>query len=187
VTRLAALAALVVALAAAAIGSAAAPAKLFPLADGNFWTLRERGSGVPSTTTVQERGGAFLLRGFPGAGTLRVRVAGLGVEAWDPGDHRWEPFLRLGARAGTRYVVDLSNKLFWRAIEVRIASRRAVVRGYRGRVLRGCTLLTFSYRQPIADAGLEELAFAPGIGLVKASEQSIEGPRVSTLASFRVE
>jgi hypothetical protein len=157
---------------------------LFPLADGNRWTLRDLKSGTASTITARRSGAVFILRAFPGAGTVRVRGQGEGVEAWDAVDRRWEPFLRLGAPAGTRYLVDLRGTTFWEDVDVTVASRRAVVRDARGRALRGCVRLTFSYRVGIADAGLEVLAFAPGVGPVFASEQSIEGPRESTLASF---
>jgi hypothetical protein len=37
----------------------------------------------------------------------------------------------------------------------------------------------------MADAGLVEMAFAPRIGLVRFSEQTIAGPRVRALAAFR--
>ena len=186
VRRLAPFVALGVALAAVAGASAARQASLFPLADGNRWTLRDLDSGAATTISLRRGASGLVLRGFPGADALRVRRAGRAVQAWDPEDRRWEPFLRFGAPAGTRYLVDLGGTSLWRSVEVVVASKRAVVRDFRGRVLRRCTRLAFLYRIPIADAGLLELSFAPGIGPVRFSEETIAGPRESALAAFRV-
>jgi hypothetical protein len=173
---------------ATGVSSAATPppASLFPFADGNRWTLRERTSGAPMTISMRGRPGAFVLHRFPGLEAVRVRRVRGSVEAWDSADRRWEPFLRLSASVGTRYRVDLAGSVLWESVDVAVASKRALVRDYRGRVLRRCTRLTFRYRSPIADAGLEQLSFAPGIGPVSVSETTIAGTRERVLASFRV-
>jgi hypothetical protein len=161
------------------------PPLLLPLADGNHWRLRDVVGGTTATVAVARGQSGLLLQGLPGAGDLRVRAAGRAVEAWDPSNARWEPFLRLGAAAGTTYLVDLGRTALWRSLIVRVASRQAIVHDARGKTLRGCVRLTFAARKPIADAGLEELVFAPGIGLVRTSEQTIAGTRVRVLASYR--
>jgi hypothetical protein len=159
--------------------------RLLPLAAGNRWVLRDE-QGSAGTISVVRTSSGLLLRGLPGAGELRVRAAGRAVEAWDPDSARWEPFLRLGAPVGTRYTVDLAGTALWRSLVVTVASRSAVVHDARGKTLRDCLRLTFGSRKPIADAGLEELVFAPGLGFARTSEQTIAGTRVRVLAAVRI-
>ena len=166
--------------------AAASAPSFFPLADGNRWTLRGTGAGETNVSVDSNRAPGFVLRGFPGTGQLRVRAVGSTVEAWDAGSNRWEPFLRLGARAGTKYGVNLSGAPLWRSVVVTVASRQAVVHDARGKTLRGCVKLTLSHPKGVADAGIEELTFAPGIGLVRVSEITIAGVRERVLASFKL-
>jgi hypothetical protein len=158
----------------------------FPLADGNRWVLRNTASGAVRTMSLSRKPSGLVLRGLPGAADLRVRRVGKATEAWDRTSGRWEPLLRLGAPVGTRYVVDIGDSTLWRSVQVKVASRQAVVHDARGKTLRGCVRLAFHARKPVADAGLEELTFAPGIGPVAVTEITIAGPRRSTLASFRL-
>ena len=158
----------------------------FPFADGNRWVLRNTDTGTARTISLSRKQSGLVLRGLPGAADLRVRRVSKTIEAWDPASRRWEPLLRLGAPAGTRYVVDIGDSSLWRSLQVTVASRQAVVHDARGKTLRGCVRLTFRARKPIADAGLEELTFAPGIGPVAVTEITIAGSRRSTLASYRL-
>ena len=171
------------ALAVAGGASAGGEPDYMPLADGNTWYLAELDGGAPLRVTAVKRSQAFVLRNFPGAGDLRVRARGSAVEAWDESADRWEPFLRLGARTGTRYVVDLAGTA-WRRVTVTVASRRAVVEDAEGRRRGNCVRLTFRYAKPTPDAGLEELAFAPRIGLARIVEQTIAGTRTRVLVQF---
>jgi hypothetical protein len=158
---------------------------LLPLSAGNRWVLRDPDRGGTKTLSVVRGASGLVLRGLPGAGELRVRTVGRAVEAWDTTSRRWEPILRLGAPAGTTYLVDLPAT-GWRALTVTVASRRAEVEDARGKVLRNCVRLTFSTRKPVADAGLQELAFAPGVGFALTQEQTIAGPRIHLLAAYRL-
>jgi hypothetical protein len=115
-----------------------------------------------------------------------VRRAGRNVQAWDGTQRRWESLLRFDAPVGARYLVALRGVLLWESVEVTVASKRVAVRDYRGKVRRGCTRFTFHYRQPIADTGLEYLAFCPGVGPVRFSETTIAGPRTYALAGFKI-
>jgi hypothetical protein len=178
--------AIAVALLGCGAAAAGAHPSLFPLGDGNRWTLHDLQFGSETTIEVRGRASGLLLRGWPGASELRVRSAGRTVEAWDPSDQRWEPLLRLGAPRGTRYLVALGGIALWRSVEVEIASREAVVRDLRERTFRGCTRLTFRQRKPVVDAGLLELVVAPGVGPVRISVQTIAGPRQSLLAAHRI-
>jgi hypothetical protein len=159
---------------------------LLPLADGNSWVLRDVERGSAATISVAREESGLVLRGLPGAGELRVRAAGGSIEAWDPAAARWEPFLRLGAPAGTRYKVALTGAPLWRSLTVTVASRSAVVRDARGKTLRNCVRLTFAAGKPVADAGLEELVFAPNVGFARISEQTIAGTRVRVLAGLQL-
>ena len=168
------------------VTAATEPPSLLPLAGGNRWVLRDELGGGTQAITVTRGASGLVLHGVPGAGDLRVRAAGRAVVAWDPADQRWEPLFRLGAVAGTTYSVDLAGLPLWRFLAVTVESRRTVVSDARGKTLRNCVRLVFSARKPIADAGLEELVFAPGVGFVRTSEQTIAGPRVRVLASLRL-
>jgi hypothetical protein len=182
-TRNAIVSAAAVTLVLAATAAAAPTPSLFPLADGNRWTLRDSDRGATSTISVRRLGPAYLLRGFPGAGDLRVRADGQSVQAWDATQRRWEPFLPLGARAGTTQPVDLGATALWRNVLVTVASRNATIADDDGSELRGCTLLTLRSKGKLVDAGLEEIAFAPRVGPVRIVEQTIAGPRVKTLVA----
>ena len=175
----------VLGLLAVGVAGAASTVSHFPLSAGNTWYLVDAKNASASTVSVRTRsaGGVFL-RGFPGTGDLRVRRAGAGVEAWDAADSRWEPFLRLGATAGTRYRVDLPRTGLWRNLLVLVASRQLEVEDARGRRFGDCVRLIFRNPKGLADAGLEELVFAPGIGLVRVKETTIAGTRTRLLDTF---
>ena len=164
----------------------ATPPPLLPLAEGNRWVLRDTRGPSTATIAVVRRASGLVLRGLPGAGDLRVRARGRAVEAWDSGSGRWEPFLRLGAPAGTRYAVALSDAPLWRSLTVTVASRTAVVRDGRGRTLRNCVRLELVARKPVADAAIEELVLAPRVGFVRIAEQTIAGTRVRVLSGIRL-
>jgi hypothetical protein len=166
--------------------SAARAPRLFPLADGNRWALASVHSGTPREISLAREAGYLVLRGLPGARELRVRRVGQAVQAWDRREHRWEAFLRLGAAVGTTYAVDLSGMALWNQVQVTVTSRRAVVRDLADRVWRRCTRLAFRYRGALADAGLEELSFARGVGPVHFTETTIAGPRASALSWYRL-
>ena len=175
-----------VVLASAAPGGAAgdAAAPYFPVAPGNRWVLRDSATGVSSSISVRGDMGRLVLRGFPGAGDLRVRQVGQAIQAWDASDVRWEAFLRLGLPAGAKYLVDLQGTGLWRGTTVTISSRHDTVDDYRGASRRNCVTLTFAYRKPIADAGLEAMSFAPAVGPVLVREQTIAGTRERLLDRY---
>jgi hypothetical protein len=157
---------------------------LLPLEVGKTWQLYDERTGVRRASVAvvrQAEPTGVVLRGFPGLPEARVRRNGAAVEAWDPARSGWEPFLRLGAPAGTSYRVDLSQTLLWRNVVVTVAARDATVADAEGRQVRDAVRLTFRYRGTLADAGLEELVFAPGVGLARVVEMTIAGPRVSVL------
>jgi hypothetical protein len=167
-------------------GSAGPPRSMFPLADDNRWTFRSMSVGGARTMSLEQQRGGLVLNGFPGAGPLRVRARGRAVEAWDTADRRWEALLRFGGATGSAYRVSLEDLALWRGVVVTVASKRATVRGSDGRAYRACTRFTLRPPAKVADAGVLELAFAPGIGPVRFVEQTIAGPRAWALASSRL-
>lgn len=173
------------ALLAAATLLASAAGSPFPLAGGNHWTLRDAQTSARADVAVERRASGLVLTGFPGAGDLRVRARGGAVQAWDPVQRRWEPFLRLGASAGTRYAVRLGRTALWRNVVVTVASRNAVAPDAADRIHRGCIRLAVRSKAPIADAGVEELVFAPRVGPVRVTETTIAGPRTLLLSGYR--
>ena len=137
--------------------------------------------------SVRRVAGALVLRGFPGTSALRVRRVGQSVQAWDSRDRRWEPFLRLGAPRGTRYRVDLAGTALWRRMVVTVEAKRAVIQDSWDRTGGTARRLAFESRLPIADlAGLESVAFAPGVGPVWFEELTIAEARASSLSGYRV-
>jgi hypothetical protein len=161
--------------------------QFFPLAGGNEWTFENRRYGGSDTLSVSRAGaGVFRLTGFPGAPSLRVRWSGQTLHAWDGRERRWEPFLRLGARAGTSYAVDLSQP-FWDGVRITVVSRRAsFVNPVLGRRHAGLVRLAVSPSPDLSDAGVTGLWFAPRIGPVRWVEQSIAGPVEHFLSRARV-
>jgi hypothetical protein len=164
--------------------NAATQPSFFPLEVGTSWQLYDERTGRRLSAVAVAREAepsGVVLRGFPGLGEARVRSAGEAVEIWDPGTRRWKQFLRLGAPAGTSWAVNLPQTILWRNVVVTVASRSAVVGDEDGRTVRGAVRLTLRNRGKLADAGLEELVFAPGIGLARVVETTIAGPRTAVL------
>jgi hypothetical protein len=159
----------------------------FPLRLDNTWTYEDLDYGGESTLDVARgRTGTFVLEGFPGANDLRVRWSGTTLQAWDAGDRRWEPLLRLGARGGTTYEVELPQPL-WNGVRVTVATKRGAVRNaVLRRTFPGVVKLRIQPDPDLADAGLTELDFAPRVGLVRWVEESIAGPVVHVLSGGRV-
>lgn len=159
----------------------------FPLAQGNRWTFDDSRTGAGSTMrATRVRPGVFRLDGFPGASALRVRWAGGVLQAWDAGQRRWEGFLRLAARKGTTYRVDLPHPL-WRDVRVTVSSRSAVVRVEPlKRSFSKAVRLTLEPSPGLSDAGITGMVFAPGVGLVRWEELTFTGPVAHALSSARV-
>jgi hypothetical protein len=171
--------ALAAALAPGSVATAGEPLP-FPLGARASWTLTdEHGSQLKIRST--RSGSTYVLHGFPGLASVRVRANGREVQAWDARVSTWRPFLRLSAAAGARYRVDLPSSALWRAIVVTVASREPCLVG--SRPVRSCVTLELQALKPIADAGVERLVFAPGIGPVEVVVQTIAGPRSYALGT----
>jgi hypothetical protein len=174
---------IVSALAGVAVSSAAEQ-RLFPLAAGNRWVLKDEKSPHRTTMSIAESASGLVLRGLPLArGELRVRDTGRSVQVWDTADRRWEVLFDFGAPAGSMYVVDLAATE-WRRVRATVASRSVSARDYQGEIHRRCTRITFRFR--LADAGVEEMVFAPETGPVRITETWIGGLWKQLLSSHRL-
>lgn len=155
---------------------------LFPLTPGHRWTFRDVDSGAKNEVTV---GARRVLTGFPGAGTVRVRMSGKTVQAWDTHDRRWEAWFRFGLPARSRYKVELAQTFFWQGVEVTVDSKTASARDYRGKRYANCTRFVFRQLNGLVDAGVSGIVFCPGVGPVRYAEDTIAGPRKYALASLK--
>jgi hypothetical protein len=171
----------VIALGVAGSASAEPRPSPFPLAAGNHWTLRDVETNAARTISVSKQDQALVVSGLPGAPAIRVRWAGDTLQAWDSAGDRWEALFRFGEPAGTTYSVRLGNTLLWRNVAVTVASKRARLADAQGR-MRMCTRFTVTSKQKVADAGIESVAFAPGVGPMQIVEQTIAGTRELSLA-----
>jgi hypothetical protein len=81
--------------------------------------------------------------------------------------------------------VNLGRTLLWRNVVVTLNAKRAAVDDFDGRS-RKCQTFTFGYKRGLADAGLESISFAPGIGPVRIADQTIAGTRELALDAYRV-
>jgi hypothetical protein len=187
VARLAVAVAVVLALVPSAVGAPVPGRAFFPLRAGNAWTFENaRYGGADTLSVASARSGRFRLSGFPGAPNLLVRWSGPTLQAWDAGDRRWEALLRLGARAGMAYPVDLPQPL-WDGVTVTVASRLATVfNPVQRRSYSGVRRLAVRPNPELADAGLTGLWFAPRVGPIRWVEESIAGPVRHELTSARL-
>lgn len=162
----------------ACASAAGGDSKPFPLDPGARWVLTDEGGNELVIRVTRSRSG-FLLRGFPGLPPTRVRTRGENVQAWDASAARWKQFLRLGAAVGTRYTVQLGSVPLWRSVGVTLVSRTETCPDTegRGRERRTCVVLELQPPKGVADAGVERLVFAPGVGPVEVVLQTIAGPR----------
>jgi hypothetical protein len=170
------------------VGSAAAchGKDLFPLAAGNTWRFESESSRTTRNMSIVRQAGGLVLQGFPGSPALRVRTRGARIDAWDTAAQRWRPFLRLGLPKGSAYRVDLGANPMWRGVRVAVKAKGAKVNDPSDRSYEGCTTLSFRPGRGVADAGLLEMSFCPGIGPVVFSEQTLAGPRAWALSTHRV-
>lgn len=165
------------------------PPPPLPLAVGNQWVYVERGraAGEPRTVEVVTAsqvgaGVYFQLSGFAG-GAAWVRYTATGdLVQWDPAENREKLW----------YAFSAPESVSWRPqLPVPCLDRASIrTRSVEVRVPAGVfsPSLTVEY-QPgsCADAGFLEEAFAPGVGLLRRSEQTIAGPRTLELVFARVD
>ena len=164
-------------------------ANYFPLAVGNSWTYAVEGrfaSGdvaVQVTEAVEVEGRQyFVLEGYtPQPALVRLTSQGRLVELRRASgtEHLWYDFT---AVEGTIWTSELPHPCLG---EAKLASRRSEVETPRGSTNNG---LVIRYGPTnCADAGIQEEAFAPGIGLVRRTELTIAGPRSLVLTEARID
>lgn len=159
----------------------------FPLQVGNQWNYSKQGIGDAQTWQVAvvegTAGAGSELQGYFGAShTVCAGTSGVIHEVTaDAGDAMW---YNLGATVGSTWHIHLDqagdNPDCVDGSQATIGSRTDhvdVPAGSFDNVIR------IDYRSPCSDAGIVAEWFAPGVGLVKRTEQSFAGPVVSELQS----
>ena len=160
----------------------------FPLAVGNSWSYAVEGRFASGTVAVQVTEAAevegrqyFVLEGYtPQPALVRLTSQGRLVELRRASgtEHLWYDF---AAAEGTIWTSELPHRCLG---EAKLASRRSEVEPPTGPINNG---LVIGYGPTnCADAGIQEEAFAPGIGLVRRTELTIAGPRLLVLTMMIV-
>ncbi len=176
-----------VAVAVAFSGPAEGGHAYFPTEVGMTWTYGGSPLEVARTVRILETTtvGAdtiFLWDGFQGRRAVRVQDDGKVLEYRD---EAWRMLFDLGAEVGTTWTLEgspASGDLMDGTV-VTVQSRSAEVRVPYG-ALAPCVHLSLNPSPQLADAGVVDAWFAPGVGLVKWVEQSIVGPQTFELAAL---
>ncbi len=163
------------------------PRDYFPLALGNRWVYAQRGFAGGGQRTVevtladQFQGVTYFeLTGFASAQVWVRRNAAGELVQWDPaGDKLWYAF---AAPERFSWRPELPEPCTARA---ELVSRSEEVQAPAGRF---APVLVIRYDNGgCADAGLLEEVFAPGVGLIRRTEQTIGGPRIYELAFAQID
>lgn len=167
--------ALALVLAFVGVASAQQYQNYLPLKQGNAWTYQNQKWGNEVVQKVaSEYYGMYYVEGFLGEGKWLAYV-GNTLYAWNDAAQQWGVLFRFGAPTGTTYPIDQGG--LFSNVSVRVDSRTAV---FQDTVMQqnfyNCIRFTFKYATPIFDAGIGSMTFAPGVGLVETTSQSIAGP-----------
>ncbi|MBI2900820.1 MAG: hypothetical protein HYY17_11605 [Planctomycetes bacterium] len=148
--------------------------KYEPLKEGNAWTYQNQKWGVDATMKVAwSYYGMHYVEGFFGDGQW-LAWSGNTLYCWNATAYEWQPLFRFGAPTGTKYTVNFD---FLENVTVVVETKSAI---FEDTVIHqkfyNCVRFGFQYNTPIFDAGLMSMTFAPNVGLVETSSQSIAGP-----------
>jgi hypothetical protein len=169
----------------------AAPAEesrvYFPAKPGLVWTYAGRPVETARVVRIVEveladSTSEMVWEGLAGRRTIQYRTAG---QVWEVRNGQERLLLDLQAPEGSVWTIPpledaddlLDGTLFT------VTDRSAAVRVPYG-VLEDCVYLRMRPSPALADAGVTEAWFAPGLGLVKWTETTIVGPQTYELLSF---
>lgn len=179
--------------AAAQAQSAPAGADYFPLEVGNKWTYAltqggaSRGSVDVDVASSSSAHGQtyFALENYFGTGaTSNVRETGIASVVESDGRASETLWYLMNARVGRRWqFVSASAPGCTNHELARVMSRTDAVDVPAGH-FTGCVRLAFT--GSCRDAGVAEEVFAPGVGLIRRTEDSIAGPIVWELVSAAI-
>jgi hypothetical protein len=166
-------------------------ADLFPLAEGNRWTYARTGPAAGSRFDVKVSGTvphaaapggvAFALEGYFGTGATSLVYQSRARLVLEAGRQRDTLWYRIGALPGTRWrFLSTTAPTCSDDLPAILVSRRESVDVPAGR-FGGCVRIV--YRPACSDAGSLEEIFAPGVGLVRRTEESFAGPVTHELVS----
>ncbi len=160
----------------------------FPLRVGNYWVYQ--GPYLPTrTVTVTEQISGpddlsyFAVDNFLDQHTRYLRSDRTGrVQEIDPEAGATALLYLLGAAVGTEWTYDPVEygRLLCLPTKARVLSRTETVRVPAGEFH---DVVQIGFASVCADGGLSSEWFAPGVGLIKRTVQSIEGPRSEELVA----
>ncbi|MBI4614604.1 MAG: hypothetical protein HY720_13420 [Planctomycetes bacterium] len=178
-------AALAVALAVGLGGSAwaATAQELWPAQAGNTWTYEVSGQIGNGTTheakVVATSGGWSKIEGFEGTHWWYMSGQSGRVWVWNESAGNYSLVFDLGLAKGAKFTMNFPGATCLDKTTWTVAEKNATLDTEVG-TFTGCVVLAL-VQSPCADAGLGEVAFAPGVGIVRTSSQSIAGPKTSNV------
>ncbi|HEU5181376.1 MAG TPA: hypothetical protein VFW45_11330 [Candidatus Polarisedimenticolia bacterium] len=162
----------------------ASASSYFPLRVGNYWIYQG-----PTTVTVTEQVAGpdglsyFAVNNFLDQHTRYLRVDRAGrVYELDRESGATSVLYLLGAPVGTEWTYQPVEygRQFCLPTTARLLSRTETVHGPAGEFH---DVVQIGFASVCADGGLSVEYFAPGVGLIKRTMQSIEGPRSAELVA----
>lgn len=174
---------------AATPASAQTAQDLFPNQDGNAWTYEVRGqigNGSTRQVSVTARSGGWAqVTGLEGDHWLWMSAQSGRVWAWDASSGTYGLLFDLAAARGTQFSMQIPAAPCLNRSRWEVSKTAATVDTPVGR-FTDCVVI--DNVQPVcADAGIESMTFAPGVGLVAFAWTTIAGPHTAVLAHAMVD
>lgn len=165
-----------VVLLSASTAAAQSARELFPNHQGNEWTYTGGLSGHQTRTVkvAARSGGWAKVEGWQGDHWWWMSGASGRIWVWNASTSRYSLVFDLGAAVGTPQRADADDLSCVGGATFELVDDDATVQTAVG-TFNGCRILEFR-QGPCVDAGLARVVFAPDVGIVEWSEQSIAGP-----------
>lgn len=158
-------------------------ATYFPLEEGLAWTYKDGSANLRITgSNPTIYGPAYHLSGLF---QDRVLYKTFDDKVMELREDSWRLLFDLGAAEKATWTLDTSGDAsdLLDGSNVTVESRTEEVTTPFG-TFKNVILLTLTPREGLFDAGISQMWFAPGVGLVKWSESSIGGLQVHELSNF---
>ena len=136
------------------------------------------------TEVEQTSGPWYRFDSFIGLSSQWVAYRGDALFVWDAGAGRAVRLFDFAAQPGTSWPVDFSRQ-FGAGATMTLAANDETVRTGAG-TFDDCRRFTFQTPPGVADAGWGSIWFAPGVGVVKWTQNSFAGPVVYALQTASV-
>lgn len=175
-------------LALASAASAQTAQDLFPVHNGNEWKYDLAGSTATGQRTMkitQRSGGWAEVDGLEGKHWWWMSAQSGRIWVWNTSTRRYSQAFDLGAAQGSDFTADADDVSCLDGAVYRVTDRNKSVNTPAG-TFNGCVEITMR-RNPCADAGIQHMVFAPSVGLIQYSWQTIAGPQTATLSYAKVD